>query len=69
MPDDNGEWLGTFEAAAFIQVSPNTLRKYVRRGLIPSARDGRAFRVRRADLEAFIERCRIEPGYRGGGPY
>jgi len=42
-------------ASRYCGIPPETLRAYVRRGLIPSVHLGRALYLRRVDLEAFID--------------
>ena len=46
--------LNTEQAAEKLQVKPLTIRKYLRRGLIPGRRLGREWRIVETDLEMFI---------------
>lgn len=46
--------LTVIEAANYLSVAPVTLRRWVRFGLIPSVRLGRARRVRLGDIEALM---------------
>lgn len=46
--------LNTEQAAEKLQVKPLTVRKYLRKGLIPGRRLGREWRIVETDLEAFI---------------
>ena len=46
--------LNTEQAAEKLQVKPLTVRKYLRRGLIPGRRLGREWRIVETDLEMFI---------------
>jgi excisionase family DNA binding protein len=39
------------EAALLLKVSDNTLRTWIRRGKIPALREGRAFRIKKSDIE------------------
>ncbi|MDQ7819710.1 MAG: helix-turn-helix domain-containing protein [Armatimonadota bacterium] len=49
------------QVAAYLQVHRMTVYRYIRSGRLPAARVGRVYRVRRADLEAFLDRHRV-PG-------
>jgi excisionase family DNA binding protein len=42
-------------AAIYLGVSVDTIRRLVRAGSIPHARIGSAIRIRRADLDAYLE--------------
>jgi excisionase family DNA binding protein len=62
---DDG-WLSVQEAADCCGMAYRTMLGMVRRGEVPATRDmndsGRPYRVRRRDLEAFIERSRVRSG-------
>ena len=60
--DKQAGWLTTDEAAAYLQVSLETMRRWGRTGAIPAAKLGNrgGFRFKREDLDAFLE------GQRGG---
>ena len=51
------EWLTVQEVAADLQVHEETVRRWVRDGLLPVADLGRkaGYRVKRADLDAFLD--------------
>ncbi len=55
-PNSEG-WLRTREAAAYLQVNEETLRRWVRTGVIPAAKLGNrgGFRFRREDLDRFVQ--------------
>jgi excisionase family DNA binding protein len=57
------EWLTTEEAAEYLQVHVETMRRWARTKVIPAAKLGNrgGFRFRREDLDAFLERRR-SPG-------
>lgn len=58
--------VSTREAAALLGVRRSTLSKWLDEGRIPSYTIGeKLVRIRRADLEAFLESCRVEPGSLG----
>jgi excisionase family DNA binding protein len=54
------ELLRAKEAAHFLNVSENTIRTWIWQRRLPVVRLGRAVRLRREDLEEFIERNREE---------
>lgn len=56
------QWLGTAEAARFLGLTPRTLYRLIDEGQLTAYKFGRVIRLKRADVEAFIEGSRIEPG-------
>ncbi len=57
------EWLTIEQAAEWLQVSTKTIRRYIESGSIPAVNlGGRAIRIRRLDLDAWLLTRRIEPG-------
>jgi excisionase family DNA binding protein len=62
MGDGAIEWMSSGDAADFLGVGLRTLYKFIDDGKLPGYRFGRVIRLKRADVEAFIESCRIEPG-------
>lgn len=59
---ESSPWLGTTEAARFLGVVPRTLYRMVDEGQIPAYKMGRVIRIRRSDLEAYLEANRVQPG-------
>jgi DNA repair protein RadD len=59
---ENSGWLRTPEAARYLGVHIETIRRWAREGTIPAAKLGNrgGFRFRREDLDAFLERRRAE---------
>jgi excisionase family DNA binding protein len=56
-------WLSVQEAADACGVTYRTVYRMVRRGELPAEKpDRRPYRIRQADLEAFIERSQVAPG-------
>ncbi|MGD9796760.1 MAG: helix-turn-helix domain-containing protein [Acidimicrobiia bacterium] len=55
-------WMSTQEAARRLGVTPRTLYRFVDEGELPAYRMGRVFRLQQADVDAYIERSRVEPG-------
>jgi excisionase family DNA binding protein len=57
------EWLTIEQVAEWLQVSTRTIRRYIEDGSLPAVNlGGRAIRIRRQDLEAWLENRRVEPG-------
>ncbi len=56
----NPEWLTTEEAAEYLQVHVETMRRWARTKVIPAAKLGNrgGFRFRREDLDGFLEERR-----------
>lgn len=59
---DEHEWLSTAQAAARIGVVTRTLYRMIDQGELPAYRIGRVLRLKAADIDRFIEACRVEPG-------
>ncbi len=55
-------WLSTAEAARRLGVTPRTLYRFIDEGQVPAYRFGRVIRLKQAEVDAFVEECRIEPG-------
>jgi excisionase family DNA binding protein len=51
MPDD--AYLTPEQVAQALNVTPQTIRNWIRRGLLPAERYGHVFRIHREDFEAF----------------
>lgn len=66
MPDVDDDWLSVQEAADALGLHYRTVWRMVREGELSSTREdstqGRPYRVRRADVDAFIERSKVKPG-------
>ena len=62
MAPDEINWMSTQEAARRLGITTRTLYRFVDEGLLPAYKMGRVFRLQQADVDAFIERSRIEPG-------
>jgi excisionase family DNA binding protein len=56
------ELLTPEQAAAILQLSPKTLKDWLRAGKLPGCKIGRFWRVKPADLEAFIRASRLRRG-------
>jgi excisionase family DNA binding protein len=55
-------WMGTAEAAKRMGITPRTLYKFIDSGELTAYKIGRVIRLQKADVDAFLARCRIEPG-------
>jgi excisionase family DNA binding protein len=55
-------WLSTQEAARRLGVTARTLYRFIDQGDLPAYRLGRVIRLTLADVDAFIQASRIEPG-------
>jgi excisionase family DNA binding protein len=56
------EWLSTKEAARRLGITARTLYRFIDEGDLPAYRFGRVIRLKPADIDAYVESCRIEPG-------
>jgi excisionase family DNA binding protein len=55
-------WLSTAEAAKRLGITPRTLYRFIDQGDLPAYRFGRVIRLKEAEVDSFIEACRIAPG-------
>jgi excisionase family DNA binding protein len=62
VPDEEIVWLSTQEAARRLGITTRTLYRFVDEGQIPAYKMGRVFRLKRSDVDEFIDRSRIQPG-------
>ncbi|MEZ5243917.1 MAG: helix-turn-helix domain-containing protein [Acidimicrobiales bacterium] len=63
--DDTAEeitWLSTPAAAERLGITARTLYRFIDEGQLPAFRFGRVIRLKKADVDAYIESCRVEPG-------
>lgn len=58
----SADWLSTKDAAESLGITPRTLYRFIDQGDLPAYRFGRVIRVKRTDVDAFIEQNRIQPG-------
>jgi len=56
------EWMSTGDAADYLGVQSRTLYRFIDEGRLPAYRLGRVIRLKREDVELFVQSCRIEPG-------
>ena len=62
MTTDEIVWLSTKEAARRLGITPRTLYRFIDNGDLPAYRMGRVIRLQQSDVDAYIEKCRVEPG-------
>jgi excisionase family DNA binding protein len=55
-------WLSTREAARQLGITTRTLYRLIDSGQIPAYKFGRVIRLQEAEVDAFIQQARIEPG-------
>lgn len=55
-------WLSTAEAASRLGITPRTLYRFIDEGQLAAYRFGRVIRLKTADVDTFIDACRIQPG-------
>jgi excisionase family DNA binding protein len=60
--EDEIIWLSTQDAARRLGITTRTLYRFIDEGAIPAYKMGRVFRMKKSDLDVFIESSRIEPG-------
>ena len=58
-------WLSTVKTAHRLGITNRTLYRLADEGRVPAYKFGRVLRFRLDEVDAFIERCRIEPGSLG----
>lgn len=56
------DWLSTADAAKALGITTRTLYRFINQGDLPAYRFGRVIRVKRVDVDEFIESSRIQPG-------
>lgn len=60
--EESDDWLGTKAAAARLGITARTLYRLINEDLVPAYKLGRVIRIRASDVDAFLERSRIQPG-------
>lgn len=54
--------MGTKEAGEYLGITPRTLYRFLDAGEVPAYKLGRVLRVRRNDLDAYLESAKVRPG-------
>lgn len=65
LPDAPPDWLGTTAAARYLGITPRTLYRLIDQGRVPAYALGRVYRLRRADLDGYLDAVRVVPGTLG----
>ena len=55
-------WLSTKEAAGYLGINLRTLYRFIDEGDVPAYKFGRVIRLRKEELDRFIDGARISPG-------
>lgn len=56
------KWLGTPQVAQELGLTPRTVYALVNRGELVAHRFGRVIRIRREDLDDYLDRSTVKPG-------
>lgn len=59
-PPQGSELLTVREVAAYLRVGPATIHRMIKERWLPGVKVGKAFRIRRADLEKWYEERRTD---------
>lgn len=59
---DTAEWVGTQDAARLLGITPRTLYRLINEGEVAAYKLGRVLRLRRSDVDEYLERVRVTPG-------
>lgn len=59
---DEIEWLSTAGAADRLGITTRTLYRFIDEGQLPAFKFGRVIRLKRDDVDTYIESCRVKPG-------
>lgn len=59
--DPNDRLLTVAEVAEALRVSTMTIYRMVKSGQLPATRVGRSYRFRRADVQGYLEKGKVEP--------
>lgn len=62
MSQEEIRWLSTREAARRLGLTTRTLYRLIDDGQLPAYKFGRVIRLQEAEVTAFIDHARIEPG-------
>jgi len=65
--DPRSDLMTVEQVADYLQLNKLTVYKYIRDGRLPAARLGKAYRIRLADVDAFLEAQMSRPSARPAG--
>ncbi len=60
--DESSLWLSVQNAASELEVTTRTIYRFINDGKLTAYRIGRVYRIRRADLDAFLVGATLQPG-------
>lgn len=55
-------WLSVQNAAAELEVTTRTIYRFINDGKLAAYRIGRVYRIRRADMQEFLDASALQPG-------
>jgi excisionase family DNA binding protein len=58
----DGQLLTVSQVASQLQVTPQTIRNWIEHGVLPAARVGRGFRIRRGDVDELLAHASAHSG-------
>ena len=62
MASNNAKWPSTIQAAGELGIGQQSVYRLIDAGELAAYRMGRVIRIRRSDIDDFVQRCRVEPG-------
>ena len=62
LPPAARTWLGTTAAAEYLGINARTIYRLIDLGDLVAFKIGRVLRIKQADLDAYLERVRVQPG-------
>ena len=62
LPAPDGQLLTVTQVADQLRVTAQTIRNWIDHGVLPAARIGRSFRIRRRDVDELLARASAESG-------
>ncbi|MCP4226742.1 MAG: helix-turn-helix domain-containing protein [Actinomycetia bacterium] len=60
--DESSLWLSVQKAASELEVTTRTIYRFINDGKLAAYRIGRVYRIKRADLDAFLVGAALQPG-------
>ncbi len=60
--DGPSSWLSVQRAAAELEVTTRTIYRFINDGKLAAYRIGRVYRIKRSDLEDFLDGAALRPG-------
>lgn len=57
--DELPQMMTVAQVARYLQLTRITVRRCIMRGLLPASRIGKSYRIRRSDLDEFLEAAKV----------